>query len=109
MLNWCLYNSNICVFTLGVKQEAYDAKGENPDNLCALCKDECKQDGKYSGYSGAFKCMDEDVGQVAFVKHTTVKENKPGMESNYEYLCKNGKRAGMHYIIFFRRRTVDRV
>ena len=87
----------ISVFTLGVKQQAYDAKKNNPDSLCALCKDECQKEGKYSGYSGAFDCMDDDVGQVAFVKHTTVKENKPGNESNYQYLCKDGTRKGMHY------------
>ena len=87
--------------SLGVKLPAYDAKGENPDSLCALCKDECKKDGNYSGYSGAFRCMDEGVGQVAFVKHTTVKENKPGMESNYQYLCKDGTRKGMHYTMYF--------
>ena len=69
--------------------------------MCALCKDECKKDGNYSGYSGAFRCMDEGVGEVAFVKHTTVKENKPGMETNYQYLCKDGTRKGMHYTCVF--------
>jgi len=81
-----------------VKLPAYDTKGNNPDSLCALCTDECTKDGKYSNYGGAFKCMDEGVGDVAFVKHTTVMENKPGMESGYQYLCKDGtrKEIGQH-------------
>ncbi|XP_068748591.1 melanotransferrin-like [Montipora capricornis] len=65
-----------------------------PDNLCSLCSDECKTtDGTYSGYSGAFKCMDNDLGDVAFIKHTTLSENNANA-SQYEYLCKNGSRKG---------------
>ena len=99
--------SNICVFTLGVKLPDYDTKGNNPDNLCALCTDECKKDGKYSNYNGAFRCMDDDVGVVAFVKHTTVRDNTKGMISDYEYLCKDGKRMGRYSI--FTLGTVTRV
>jgi len=100
--------SNICVFTLGVKLPAYDTKGNNPDSLCALCPDECKKDGNYSNYDGAFRCMDDGVGDVAFVKHTTVRDNKPaGMISNYQYLCKDGKRMGRCSI--FTLGTVTRV
>lgn len=66
--------------------------------MCALCTDECDKDGKYSNYAGAFKCMDDDVGDVAFVKHTTVKENKPNMTSEYQYLCKDGTRKGVYSI-----------
>jgi len=91
-------NTCICVFTLGVKQAAYDPKGDNPDNLCALCTDECSKTGKYYNYGGAFRCMDDDVGEVAFVKHTTVTENKSGMESNYQYLCKDGTRKSRYSI-----------
>ena len=51
--------------------------------------------------------MDEDIGDVAFVKHTTVRENKPGMESKYQYLCKDGTRKGVYSI--FTPGTVSRV
>ena len=51
--------------------------------------------------------MDEGVGDVAFVKHTTVMENKPGMESGYQYLCKDGTRKGRYSI--FTPGTVTRV
>ena len=57
-----------------------------------LCKDECENAGKYSGYSGAFKCLMDDVGEVAFVKHTTV----PANSSDYLYLCKDGRTGGMN-------------
>lgn len=70
-----------------VKTSTYDPKKANPYNLCALCKDECSKNGNYSGYSGAFKCLKDGVGDVAFVKHTTV----PSAEaSSYVYLCKDG-------------------
>ncbi|CAH3161924.1 unnamed protein product [Pocillopora meandrina] len=70
-----------------VKNPDIDKNNDNPDNLCALCEDECRTNkGKYSGYSGALKCLMDDVGEVAFVKHTTV----PANSSGYLYLCENG-------------------
>ncbi|XP_027040988.1 melanotransferrin-like, partial [Pocillopora damicornis] len=72
---------------LDVKNPDIDKNNDNPDNLCALCEDECRTNkGKYSGYSGALKCLMDDVGEVAFVKHTTV----PANSSGYLYLCENG-------------------
>ena len=76
-----------------VKTSTYDPKGDNPYNLCALCRDECSKNGHYSGYSGAFKCLKDGVGDVAFVKHTTV----PSAEaSSYVYLCKDGTTNGRY-------------
>lgn len=76
-----------------VKTSTYDPEGDNPDNLCALCTDECSKNGNYSGYSGAFKCLKDGVGDVAFVKHTTV----PSAEaSSYVYLCKDGTTKGRY-------------
>ena len=74
-----------------VKKADYDPKNKNPDNLCALCKDECNTTGKYSNYAGAFQCLVDGVGDVAFVKHTTV-----GSNSGYVYLCPNGSRNGTY-------------
>ena len=68
---------------------------KNPGNLCGLCKDECNQNGNYSNYAGAFKCLADGVGEVAFVKHTTVQENAAN-PSDYVYLCPNGSRAGKY-------------
>nr|KAF6476509.1 transferrin [Rousettus aegyptiacus] len=46
--------------------------------LCQLCagkgtdKCACSNHEPYFGYSGAFKCLQDGVGDVAFVKHLTV-------------------------------------
>ena len=64
-----------------------------------MCPSECKTTGKYSGYSGAFKCLMDGVGEVAFVKHTTVMENVNGSDaSKYRYLCTDGTMKGTYYI-----------
>uniref|UniRef100_A0A4W3IS61 Transferrin-a n=1 Tax=Callorhinchus milii TaxID=7868 RepID=A0A4W3IS61_CALMI len=56
--------------------------------LCQLCiglqENHCKRSHvePYYDYSGAFRCLKEDAGQVAFVKHTTVP-----LKQSYELLC----------------------
>ncbi|KAG7272495.1 hypothetical protein CRUP_005967, partial [Coryphaenoides rupestris] len=62
-------------------------------NLCKLCKSAtCSKSAAetYYGYAGAFKCLQDGVGDVAFVKHLTVPESE---KLNYELLCKDGSRA----------------
>ena len=87
-----------------MKLPAIDTTGKNPDNLCALCTDECKAAGNYSGYSGAFKCLVDGVGDVAFVKHTTVRDGVIATDhvSNYLYLCSNGENGGTYIEILKR-------
>ncbi|XP_078420237.1 melanotransferrin [Cetorhinus maximus] len=81
-----------------------------PSSLCELCigdaqgKSKCtfSAEERYSGYTGAFRCL-EEVGDVAFVKHTTVVANTNGnnqepwavnlKSSDYQLLCLNGARA----------------
>nr|ASO45446.1 transferrin [Oplegnathus fasciatus] len=60
--------------------------------LCELCKGDCSRSHKepYYDYDGAFQCLVEDAGQVAFVKHLTVPESE---KANYELLCKDNTRA----------------
>ncbi|XP_018119105.2 melanotransferrin isoform X1 [Xenopus laevis] len=81
-------------------------------DLCQLCigdtngNNVCQLNGsleRYSGYSGAFRCLVEGQGDVAFIKHSTVAENSDGrntdpwaqavISSDYELLCRDGSRA----------------
>ncbi|XP_029471930.1 melanotransferrin isoform X2 [Rhinatrema bivittatum] len=82
-----------------------------PTNLCELCKGDEKEKKKcvkgveepYFDYSGAFRCLVEGAGDVAFVKHSTVIENTNGKNpaswaagvnsSEFQLLCPNGARA----------------
>ncbi|NXX79095.1 TRFE protein, partial [Urocolius indicus] len=64
--------------------------------LCRQCKgdskNKCSRTGPYSGYSGAFQCLRDGKGDVAFVKHTTVQENAADEKDEYELLCLDGSR-----------------
>ncbi|XP_017747730.1 PREDICTED: melanotransferrin isoform X3 [Rhinopithecus bieti] len=82
-----------------------------PSSLCALCvgdeqgRNKCvgNSQERYYGNSGAFRCLVENAGDVAFVRHTTVFDNTNGHNSepwaaelrseDYELLCPNGARA----------------
>ncbi|KAG8510344.1 Serotransferrin, partial [Galemys pyrenaicus] len=67
--------------------------------LCQLCsgtgsdKCACSNHEPYFGYSGAFKCLADGVGDVAFVKHTTVLD-KPDKDQ-YELLCRDNTRKSV--------------
>ncbi|KAI1882658.1 hypothetical protein AGOR_G00237150 [Albula goreensis] len=72
--------------------------GANQDgkfpNLCQLCKGDCSRSHKeaYYDYGGAFQCLKDGAGDVAFVKHLTVPEGEKG---DYELLCKDGSRKSI--------------
>ncbi|KAJ8942969.1 hypothetical protein NQ318_016744 [Aromia moschata] len=98
----------------GVKDPRFGLNEQTTGKLCSLCagdlekKDpsaKCNFDSteSYSGYTGAFRCLVEGGGDVAFVKHVTVPGNTDGKNteswavnlksSDYELLCPNGGRA----------------
>ncbi|KAI9544731.1 hypothetical protein NQZ68_001609 [Dissostichus eleginoides] len=60
--------------------------------LCELCSGDCSMSHHepYYDYEGAFKCLKDGVGDVAFVKHLTVPDSE---KPHYELLCKDGTRA----------------
>lgn len=78
------------------------------ENMCDLCHGVsyryCRRDASedYFGYTGAFRCLVEGGGDVAFVKHTTVAENTDGKRrsfwarntftKDFELLCPDGTR-----------------
>ncbi|XP_024941714.1 melanotransferrin isoform X2 [Cephus cinctus] len=78
------------------------------DNMCDLCHGTnyryCRRDASevYFGHTGAFRCLVEGGGDVAFVKHTTVAENTNGKRrefwarntftKDFQLLCPDGTR-----------------
>ncbi|XP_029687550.1 serotransferrin-like [Takifugu rubripes] len=64
------------------------------DKLCQLCKGDCSRSHKepYYDYAGAFQCLADGAGEVAFVKHLTVPESE---KPNYELLCPDNTRKSI--------------
>ncbi|XP_076829627.1 otolith matrix protein 1 [Brachyhypopomus gauderio] len=70
----------------GAKDPEHDPKGNNPRNLCEACIGDdndrhiCVNNPRerHYGEAGALRCVAENLGDVAFVKHTTVFENMNG-------------------------------
>lgn len=72
------------------------------------CYSYCRRDASedYYGHTGAFRCLVEGGGDVAFVKHTTVSENTGGkrrewwarntLNDDFELLCPDGTRADLN-------------
>ncbi|XP_063162268.1 melanotransferrin [Candoia aspera] len=81
----------------------------HPASLCELCKgDETGQSKcelnpreEYYDYAGAFRCLVDGPGEVAFVKHTTVPEATDGRAlsswslEDFQLLCRDGSRAAV--------------
>lgn len=93
---------------LGTKDKVSAAAYEKVKNLCSLCagtgNDKCSTNSsvnEYVSHKGAFKCMKDGKGDVAFVK---LQVDSPSdfydkdNENDYRFLCQNGGRMGNVYI-----------
>lgn len=149
LINKNLINKNSCPYSEaltdffsesclpGAKNPSDKISQSKVDKLCSLCvgnidnqdsSTKCNFDSTeaYSGYTGAFRCLVQGGGDVAFVKHVTVPGNTSNSSpfnklsnnyfnlfsdgknneswainlksENYELLCPNGGRASVdHY------------
>lgn len=82
-----------------------------PLNLCEGCGSggfrQCQRNSEelYYGASGAFRCLVEFGGDIAFIRHLTVRDNTDGRNGaiwarnrrsdDYELMCKDGSRRGI--------------
>ncbi|XP_029900744.1 otolith matrix protein 1 [Myripristis murdjan] len=98
----------------GVKDPEHDPRGNNPRNLCEACIGDdndrhiCANNPRerHYGEAGALRCVAENLGDVAFVKHTTVFENMDGKNQeswaldleleDLKLLCPDGTEAFLH-------------
>ncbi|XP_012493597.1 PREDICTED: lactotransferrin [Propithecus coquereli] len=79
------------------------ADGRQFPNLCSLCvgtgENKCAFSSQepYFGYSGAFKCLKDGAGDVAFVRESTVFEDLPDKaeRDQYELLCPDNTRKSV--------------
>jgi melanoma-associated antigen p97 len=95
----------------GAQDYDYNTLLTNPRALCLRCyskgADYCSRNHKemYYGDTGAFRCLNEGLGDVAFVRHTSVKPNtdgrntdqwaRPLRQTDFELLCKDGTRKSI--------------
>ncbi|XP_071513824.1 transferrin 2 isoform X2 [Panulirus ornatus] len=87
---------------VNILSDKYNPLGDNNQILCSACGSDlpgqhCTSQDLYAGHRGAFSCL-LDKGQIAFVKHTTVRKaleekNVAYTEDDFELLCLDGSRA----------------
>ncbi|CAK9294532.1 unnamed protein product [Gordionus sp. m RMFG-2023] len=90
----------------GANNETYKIGGNNVDNMCELCagtgEKHCStSDDEYAGYDGAFKCLRDGQGDIAFVKDATPLEMTKGQlrdgfkDTDFKLLCPDGRKASI--------------
>ncbi|CAK9299036.1 unnamed protein product [Gordionus sp. m RMFG-2023] len=86
--------------------KSHNIDGTNPENMCKLCggvgKNFCNAGDTYLGYDGAFKCLRDGGGDVAFAKGITAigmtkGHTQPGYrDTDFELLCLDGRRVSIY-------------
>ncbi|CAH1789988.1 unnamed protein product [Owenia fusiformis] len=88
----------------GAFDDFYNPDKDNPQKICGGCSQTgCPLDPSetYMGYVGAFACLKDGKGDVAFIKHSTVEDAKADArftnlnEQDYQLLCPDGTRKSM--------------
>ncbi|XP_061157726.1 otolith matrix protein 1 [Syngnathus typhle] len=97
----------------GIKDPQHDPRGNNPKNLCEACIGDdndrhiCASNPRerHYGEAGALRCVAENLGDVAFVKHNTVFDNLDGKNQDswaldveaedLKLLCPDGTEADL--------------
>ena len=78
----------------------YNSKKAGGTKLCSLCSgsgsDKCARNKKepYYSYKGAFKCLKDGKGDVAFIKAAILNDLPTADKAKYKLLCLNGSQAG---------------
>lgn len=85
----------------GALSRKYNPDGSNPSKLCGICSNQktCPRNAseRYYGYHGAYRCLTEGAGDVAFVSHLSVfdftgLENDLNPGEDFGLLCPDGSR-----------------
>eukprot|EP00795_Rhopilema_esculentum_P001113 gene1113-15452_t len=80
----------------GANDKKYNPDLTGKDKLCALCSgsgaDKCSRSSKepYYSYDGAFKCLKDGGGDVAFIKASIVTSLSTSEQAKYKLLCLDG-------------------
>lgn len=87
----------------GIKDSDHSRTGVPPDvasKLCSACRShynttscEANKNNRYYGDVGAMKCIDEGVGDIAFIELTNIHGLVDSETDKYRILCKNGSLA----------------
>ncbi|VDI36666.1 melanotransferrin-like [Mytilus edulis] len=83
---------NMCL--PGALTSFYNPFGNNPTEICQLCKGtsgtKCSTKDPSAGYDGAFRCLQNGDGDVAFLRHDTLIHLTNNASSEFVLLCPNG-------------------
>ena len=88
-----------CPFS-GASDSKYNPKFHCSRNLCSQCKGrgraKCSRSRiePYYGYQGAFQCLKDGAGDVAFIKESILTSLSDEEQAKYKLLCKDNTRKG---------------